>query len=289
MVPVPDSLILTFFQHTCENLNKCTTREFIAKLNSVDSMNLLDASRKHVWQVQERTLQETVRKYNEEKGDGAISLDGVTAELERLGKLAKLEKASGKEKSATAGPSIDPKIMNAIKEMNDAERTAYSRCVLASSWSYLDDFTTTDDGVGSAVDDSVMLGRQNIFDYFSLCCSVVKLKEAKRFLKGECMRILYYVEDDESVDQDAEGEAEDPTKNLTHTEQRLIFLEQVLLRGVLGYPVSDPTIVVTEAKRLLNIANKDTKGGDPKLQQAFDDFILAMRLAYCEVWEPARE
>jgi hypothetical protein len=295
--PVPDSLLLSFFKETSDNLKKCTTRDSISKLNSADSVHLLDVTRRHLRQVQQHTLIDVVKKFNVELGDGSMSMEDVQKELRQLGMMAKAEKANSKgngQQNLVMSPDEqqqrpDLEIMNAIKEMNDAERTTFSRCVLASSWSYLDDFDTTGGDGGSATDDIVMLERQDIFDYFSICGSVVKLKEAKRFLKGEQMRILYFGEDDDQPNSNTtEGEEEDPTKHLIHTEQRLIFLEQVLLRGVLGYPVNDPTIVVTEAKRLLSLA-KDTKGGDAKLQKAFDDFILAMRLAYCAVWEPGRD
>lgn len=269
---VPRYVILDFFSRAAAKINNYGTNGNWNITVTEDSF-VLDELRKALLDLQHAALEETVAEYNKKRQDDGHDLIlletvDVQLELENLGNngVGNCDNNSGDE----------AELLREIKRMNDAERLALVRGVLATQWSYLDDFDVHEEEKevlpSDTADDTVILERQDILDYFNLCVTLAKMDNFQRYLKTGAP--LMPPQQKEELERHA-------------PENRLILVQQVILRAILGYPVLDPSIVVVEANRLLSsIPTNNVEGSkEKKFRDAYESYTAAMRLAYCACWD----
>jgi hypothetical protein len=288
----PKSVIIGFFECATSKLGKYG-RFGELQLSLTDGTFLLDELRNELLQLQKEALEEVVAEYNEtiksNEAETPLTTDDVQVELENLGKTNFVTS----RKSAVEDDE-EKKIILAIKRMNEAERLALARGVLATQWTYLDDFDDDDDGVDGMVadapDDSevnaVRLEGQDIMDYFNLCVTISGMEEFSEYLKMGTP--LAMVPKSQSHHPSSDGNVDKHNLEKLAPEKRLILVQQVVLRAVLGYPVLNPSnIVVLETNRLLSQGGPNNEGDnrEKKLRGAFGAYTSAMRVAYCNCWE----
>jgi len=279
---VPRSVILDFFARAAAKIDNYGTNGNWQITVTEDSF-VLDELRKALLDLQHAALEETVAEYNKKQQDDGhdpklLETVDVQLELENLGNngMGNCDDNSGDE----------AELLREIKGMNDAERLALVRGVLATQWSYLDDFDVHEEEKevlpSDIADNTVILERQDILDYFNLCVTLAKMDDFKRYLKTGAPLIspqqsgskVYYGLSKEELERHA-------------PENRLILVQQVILRAILGFPVLDPSIVVVEANRLLSsIPTNNIEGSkEKKFRDAYESYTAAMRLAYCACWD----
>lgn len=287
---VPKSAIISFFECAALKLNQYGTN---GKLQiSLTEPFLLDELRNQLLELQKAALEEAVVEYNKTLKDTynyaepLLTTCDVQVELENLGNIyarnCKSEDGEAEE------------IFQAIKRMNEAERLALARGVLATQWTYLDDFDD-DDGSGGIVavpsdgvdENTVLLEGQDILDYFNLCVTIAGMEEFSQYIKTGAPLVAASKFHPQGFDVNTGEEKNVDKYQLEHLapEKRLILVQQVVLRAVLGYPVLDPSVVVAEANRLLSLStNNERDCREKKLRDAYEAYTSAMRLAYCACW-----
>jgi hypothetical protein len=262
------------------------------QLSLTDGMFLLDELRNELLQLQKEALEEVVAKYNEtiksNDAETPLTTDDVQVELENLGKTNFVT-----SRKSVVEDDEEREVILAIKRMNEAERLALARGVLATQWTYLDDFDD-DEGVDGMVADSpddievdaVRLEGQDLLDYFNLCVTISGMEEFSEYLKTGTP--LAMVSKSQSHHPSSDGNVDKHNLEKLAPEKRLILVQQVVLRAVLGYPVLNPSnIVVFETNRLLSQGGPNNEGDnrEKKLRDAFEAYTSAMRVAYCNCWE----
>lgn len=186
-------------------------------------------------------------------------------------------------KTSKVPEPLEDEMEEGMRQLRITERETLARSLLSVLWI---PFGVKPDEASLPPMETIT--RSQIVQYFEVCCAAVRIPEVKDYLKGESLNIHRQSQDRTEGKKKTRNESFDPTSGMRFLEERLIYLEKVLLGGILGYPIADPTIAVSRAKQILHALTLVGQQ-DAKLQELFDYFVLSMRLAYCAVWEPGRE
>jgi hypothetical protein len=288
---VPKSALIGFFERATLKLTKYG-RNGDFQLSLTDGSYVLDELRNELLELQKEALEEAVAEYNEtiknKDVETPLTTDDVQVELENLGKANIVT-----SRKSVVEDDEEKELILAIKRMNEAERLALARGILATQWTYLDDFDDDDGGGGIVADapddlevNNVRLEGQDLLDYFNLCVTISGLEEFSQYLKTGTP--LTVGSKSQSHDPSLVGNGDKHHLEKLAPEKRLILLQQVVLRAVLGYPVLNPSnVVVFETNRLLSQGGPNTEGDnrEKKLRDTFEAYTSAMRVAYCNCWE----